>query len=138
MFLLVSCLGGMRGFEVVWTDLAALRYDIAHCESAEDDLAVSWPIVGCFKGRHGILDCYMIPIAGVTSSGIQFFTWTQRFLRRLGQEGFEDGWAFRRPGGSRAKASDYQENIFQKLEIIQATTSLIDTGCSIWDEYGVQ
>ena len=24
MFLLVSCLGGMRGFEVVWTDLAAL------------------------------------------------------------------------------------------------------------------
>ncbi len=30
MFLLVSCLGGMRGFEVVWTDLAALRYDIAY------------------------------------------------------------------------------------------------------------
>ena len=28
MFLLVSCLGGMRGFEVVWTDLAALRYDV--------------------------------------------------------------------------------------------------------------
>jgi hypothetical protein len=50
MFLLVSCLGGMQGFEVVWTDLAALRYDIAHCESAEDDSAVSWPIVGRFKG----------------------------------------------------------------------------------------
>ncbi len=77
MFLLVSCLRGMQGFEVVWTDLAALRYDIAHCESAEDDLADSWPIVGHFKGRHGILDCYMIPIAGVTSLGIQFFTWTQ-------------------------------------------------------------
>ncbi len=29
MFLLVSCLGGMQGFEVVWTDLAALQYDIA-------------------------------------------------------------------------------------------------------------
>ena len=50
MFLLVSCLGGMQGFEVVWTDLAALKYDIAHCESAEDDSAVSWPIIGCFKG----------------------------------------------------------------------------------------
>ncbi len=94
MFLLVSCLGGMQGFEVVWTDLAALKYDIAHCESAEDDSAVSWPIIGHFKGRHGILDCYMIPIAGTTSSGIQFFTWTQQFLRRLGREGFEDGWAF--------------------------------------------
>jgi hypothetical protein len=112
MFLLVSCLGGMQGFEVVWTDLAALRYDIAHCESAKDDSAVSWPIMGRFKGQHGILDCYMIPIAGVTNSGIQFFTWTQRFLRRLGREGVEDGWAFRRPDGSRAKASDSQDNIF--------------------------
>ena len=74
----------------------------------------------------------------VTSLGIQFFTWTQRFLRRLGQEGYEDGWAFRRPDGSRAKASGYQDNIFQKLEIIQATTSLIDPGCSIWDEYSVK
>jgi hypothetical protein len=77
MFLLVSCLGGMQGFEVVWTDLAALKYDIAHCESAEDELAVSWPIIGRFKGQHGILVCYMIPIAGTMSSGIQFFTWTQ-------------------------------------------------------------
>ncbi len=80
----------------------------------------------------------MIPIAGVTNSGIQFFTLTQQFLRQLGREGFEDGWAFPRPDGSRAKASDYQDNIFQKLEIIQATTSLIDSGCSIWDEYGIQ
>jgi hypothetical protein len=77
MFLLVSCLGEMQGFEVVWTDLAALQYDIAHCKSAEDDLAVSWPIVEQFKGRHGILGCYMISIAGVTNLGIQFLTWTQ-------------------------------------------------------------
>ncbi len=27
---------------------------------------------------------------------------------------------------------------FQKLEIIQAMTTLIDPGCSIWDEYGIQ
>jgi hypothetical protein len=94
MFLLVSCLGGMQGFEVVWTDLAALRYDVAHCKSAKDDLAVSWPIVGWFKGCHGILDCYMIPIAGVMNLGIQFFNWTQWFLRRLGREGFEDDWVF--------------------------------------------
>jgi hypothetical protein len=138
MFLLVTCLGGMRGYEAVWTDLAALNYDVAHCESIKDYTAVSWPIVGRFKGRHGILDCYMVPIAGVTNSGIQFFTWTQRFLRRLAQEGYEEGWAFRRSDGSRAKALDYQDNIFWKLEIIQATTSLIDPGCSIWEEYGVQ
>jgi hypothetical protein len=32
MFLLTSSLGGMRGFEVMWTDLAALRYDLTYCE----------------------------------------------------------------------------------------------------------
>ncbi len=115
----------------MWTDLAALNYDVAHCESAKDDTAVSWTMDGRFKGRHGILDCYMIPIAGVTSLGIQFFTWTQRFLTQLAQEGYKEGWAFQRPDGSRGKASDYQDNIFQKLEIIQATTSLIDPGCSM-------
>ena len=80
MFLLVSALGGMRGYEVVWTDLAALLYNITYCEAAEDDSAVSWPVVGRFKSQHGILDCCMIPIAGVTHSGIQFCTWTQRFI----------------------------------------------------------
>ncbi len=128
----------MRRFEVVWTDLAALRYDLAYCEAAEDDSAVLRPIVGRFKTCHGILDCYMIPIAGLTILGIRFFTWTQRFVRQLALEGFKDGWAFCRVDGSRVKASDYQENIFQKLEIIQATTTLIDPGCSIWDEYGIQ
>ncbi len=61
-------------------DLAALRYDIAYCEATENDSAVSWPVVGRFKAQHGILDCYMFPIAGVTHWGIQFFTWTQRFV----------------------------------------------------------
>ncbi len=49
MFLLVSCLGGLQGFKFVWTDLAALTYDIAHCKRAENDSAVSWLIVGHFK-----------------------------------------------------------------------------------------
>jgi hypothetical protein len=71
----------MRGFEVVWTNLASLRYDVSYCEAAEDDTAVSRPIVGQFKAWHGVLACYMIPIAGVTRLGIQFFTWTQRFIR---------------------------------------------------------
>jgi hypothetical protein len=53
----------------------------------------------------------MILIAGVTFPGIQFFTWTQRFVRGLALEGFKDGWVFQRPYGSRANASEYQENI---------------------------
>ena len=119
------------------TDLAALRYDIDYCNEREDESGISWSIVGRFKARNGVLDCYMIPIAGTTQSGIQFFMWTQRFLSRLGMERYVDGWAFKRSDRTRAKASDYWDNIFGKLEKIQATTDLIDSECKIWDDYGV-
>ena len=80
----------------------------------------------------------MIPIVGTTNSGIKFFRWTQRFLVKLGSIGKTDGWAFQRGDGSRAKASDFAENIFSKLEVIQATTTLIDPDCDIWEDYGTQ
>lgn len=56
----------------------------------------------------------------------------------VGRDGEVDGWAFKRKDGSRALASDYRKNIFSKLEEIQATTSLIDPACDIWEDYGVQ
>ena len=56
MFLLLTCLGGMRGFEAVWTDLAALRYDLAYCAGMEDYAAVAWPIVGISKLIMVLLD----------------------------------------------------------------------------------
>jgi hypothetical protein len=67
----------------------------------------------------------------LTHSGIQFITWTQRFVQRLAEEGYEDGSAFCRPDGLRAKASDYQDTIFQKSICFQATTTIIDPGCSV-------
>jgi hypothetical protein len=91
MFLLLTCLGGMRGYEAVWTDLAALRYDLEFCEHAEDYSGISWPIVGRFKAHGGVAGCYMIPIAGTTNSGIRFFRWTQRFVIRLSREGITEG-----------------------------------------------
>ena len=139
MFLLITCLGGMRGYEAVWTDLTALRYDLEYCRSRNDKSAVSsWPIVGRFKARNGVLDCFMIPIAGKTKSGIDMWTWTERFVKRLELEGYTDGWAFKRSNGERAKASDYQDTIFTKLEDIQNTNNLIDPGCNVWDEFGIQ
>jgi hypothetical protein len=140
MFLLVSSLGGMRGFEVMWTDLAALRYDLDYCVKVEDYTAVSWPIVGQFKAHDGRLGCYMIPIAGKTQSGIEFYKCTQRFVGRLAMGGHYDGWAFKRKDGTCAKASDYINNIYQRLYIehIQATTSLIDRDCDVRVEYRAQ
>ncbi len=47
----------------MWTDLAALRYDLDYCEETGDLSAVSWRIVGRFEAHDGLLGCYMIPIA---------------------------------------------------------------------------
>lgn len=139
MFLLLTCLGGMRGFEAVWTDLGALRYDVSYCEDREDESGVAWPIVGRFKGERGQAGCHMIPIAGTTKSGIKFFRWTQRFIGRLAMEDITEGWAFRKPDGvTRAVAADYKPNIFGKLRDIQASTSLIDPLCDIDEDYGIQ
>ena len=80
----------------------------------------------------------MIPIAGTTNSGIEMFTWTHRFLVHMGDMGFVEGWAFRRPDGTRAKTSDYWNDIFKKLVEIQSTTNLIDAECNVWEDFGVQ
>jgi hypothetical protein len=107
MFLLTSSLGGMRGYEVVWTDLAALYHDIQRCELEEDYTGVGWPLVGRFKMEGGGAGGHVIPIAGTTKSGIEFFKWAQRFVFVITANGRTTGWAFARPNGTRAKASDY-------------------------------
>lgn len=139
MFFLVTCLGGMRGYEAVWTDLAALVHDIKRCEEIEDFEGVGWPIVGRFKAEGGGNNGHVIPIAGTTNSGIQFFLWAQRFVAFHILSGTHEGWAFHRPDGSRAKASDYSEHILSRLVKIQeARPDLIDPAIDVWDAYGMQ
>jgi hypothetical protein len=67
----------MRGYEVVWTDLAALHHDIQRCEFEEDYTGVGWPLVGRFKMEGGSVGGHLIPIAGTTKSGVEFFKWAQ-------------------------------------------------------------
>ena len=69
---------------------------------------------------------------------------TQRFIGRLAMDGGITqgqgwGWAFRKAiTGKRALAADYRDDIFTKLEHIQATTNLIDPDFAVWDDYGVK
>ena len=73
MFFIISCMGGFRGYETVWTDLGALRYDVEYCEAQDDFSAVAWPVTGRFTNEQGSWNHYMIPIAGVTGSGVRVF-----------------------------------------------------------------
>ncbi len=123
---LVSTLSGTEGFEVVSTNLAALNYDFNYCNELEDRICMSWLVIVHFKTRHGVLDCYIIPVTSTTKLGIQFYTWMQKFVNRLDYKGRADGWAFIRPNGDGTKATDNCNDIFSKLERIQATTNLID------------
>ena len=49
MFLSLTCLGGMRGYEAIWTDLAALRYDVEYCESMLTSLRLLGQLLGGSK-----------------------------------------------------------------------------------------
>ena len=60
-------------------------------------------------------------------------------IKRLDLVGRVDGWLFRKSDGvGRALASDYAENIYAKLEKLQTTTTLIDLGCDVREDYGAQ
>ena len=139
MFFLAACLGGMRGYEVVWTNLGGLIHDIQRSESEEDFTAVGWPIVRRFKMEGGGIGGHVIPIAGTTKSGIKFFKWAQRFCFTLISNGRAVGLAFVRKDGSRARASDYKEIIFSELEKIQdELPDLIDPAVKVWKDCRIQ
>lgn len=76
----------MQGCEVMWTDVAALMYDLQYCERLEDESTISWPIAGWSKGNDVHLTCHMITIKGKMKSGIHFFKWTQSFVEKLFQK----------------------------------------------------
>jgi hypothetical protein len=92
LFFIISCMGGFRGYETVWTDLGALRYDIRHFKEVDDYSAVAWPVTGRFKNERGSWNHYMIPITGITGSGVRVFEWAQRAVWRLELIGRRDGW----------------------------------------------
>ncbi len=54
MFFIATCFGGFRGFETVWTDLGALRFDVNYCEETDNLRAFSWPVTGRFKNEKEV------------------------------------------------------------------------------------
>jgi hypothetical protein len=47
--------------------------------------------MGHFKAEGGGMGCHVIPIAETTNSGLKFFKWLQRFVRRLASKGHVNG-----------------------------------------------
>ena len=139
MISLTTCLGGMRGYEAVWTNLAALIHDLEMCELEEEPKGVGWPIVGRFKAEGGGIGGHVIPIAATTNSGIEFYKWAQRFVTILMEHGRSEGWAFADKDGERANASSYRKVIFDKIiEIQEERPDLVDPSIEVYEAYGIQ
>ena len=63
----------------------------------------------------------------------------QHFVSWLESEGITVGWAFRKPNRKYAEAADYWQDIFGKLEDIQAQgDGMIEPDIDVWDTYGIQ
>jgi hypothetical protein len=140
LFCTVTFCSGMRGYETMWTDLAALRAEIEHIDLTRDYRGVGWPVVGKFKAEGGGTGRHVIPIAATTSSGLPNLRWARRMVEKMESLGKTTGYLFvNEKTGRRAECSLYKPDVFEKLEEIQRLhPELIEPGCEVNEEFGMQ
>lgn len=140
LFTTITFCSGMRGYETMWTDLAALRAELAHIELTRDYRGVGWPVVGKFKAEGGGTGRHVIPVAATTSSGLPNLRWARRMVEKMETLGRTTGYLFvNTKTERRAECSLYKASIFDKLgEIQSAQPELIEPECEIDEEFGMQ
>jgi hypothetical protein len=65
-------------------------------------------------GRH-----HLMPVAAITGSGLEVRKWTERLLQAKYKRGVVAGFMFARRDGSRAKSSDFEMDIADRLVWVQ-------------------
>ena len=116
-------------------DLFALQ---EHLEDAAQHKEPFVPVslLGRFKGETGNRQHYM-PVVAKTQSGIDNLKWARRMVQIREEEGRSNGWLFQDLNLRRRKGADYEGDLHLVLETIQRTTSLIDNGVNVREEYGM-
>jgi len=140
-FCLLSYCAGLRGFEVPRVVLTYLREFIVREGNATSQVAahVGVPLSGRFKLRSNMDQNLLLFVAAVTRTGLIRLVWVDRLTRVLDEcFGLTTGWAFQDANGGRAKMSDFEENIFDKLLAIQEERpDLIAPEIDMLDAYGL-
>ena len=83
------------------------------------------------------MNYHLTPIANVTSSVIDNRFWMNKFLSIRKTLGETRGWAFKTETGDKGRQVDMQEDFFELLEEVQASSSLIKDGVNVREEYGL-
>ena len=110
----VAFMLALRGNEIMIVHLGGI---IQYLDESTQDPTIPHVLI-TLKGRlkGDMIDRYHgVPMAVTSASGIQGELWTRRFVETRARQGITSGFAFRRPDGSRARATDYEPGLHSRL-----------------------
>ena len=121
----VSFMLALRGNEIMIIHLGGL---IEYLDKSTQDPKLPHVLV-TLKGRlkGDMIDRYhAMPMAIISASGIKGELWTRRFVETRARQGVTTGYAFRRPDGSPARATDYEPGLHSRLcELVSTVGHLL-------------
>jgi hypothetical protein len=117
----VFCLAGyaraLRGEEITKIELGGVRKHFVDGGTSATP-HVMFTLVGRFKGEQGGRH-HLMPVAAITGSGLEVRKWTERLIQAKEKRGVVTGFMFARRDGSRAKSSDFEMDIADRLIWVQ-------------------
>jgi hypothetical protein len=127
---------GLRGEEVTLADLYGIK---KHWKAGEEnDMPhVVVALLGRFKGETGE-SYHLMPIVATTDRGLQPRKWIGRLLQIYDLKGIAHGPLFRNKLGGRARAGDFEDRFFERLDCVkEQRPDLMTSNEDVREEYGV-
>jgi hypothetical protein len=139
----VAYVVALRGEEVPLMDVTGTMKHFARAiatkpnENGEKMSHVVIALLGRFKGEKGEKYHYMVSVTK-TKSGLEPAKWIARMMKWYKDRGVLSGPVFRKKNGKRAKAKDYELEIFDRLEQVQKEhPNVLDPSIDITEEFGL-
>lgn len=126
----------LRGEEVLLIELAGTADSLKYLGNAEDPHFM-FKILGRTKGRQLNGRFFWMPCVATTShTKLNPGRWVQRLVDLIHNEGRRTGRLFQR-ARRHPKLSEFEDNWYKILEVVQIKTSLIETTVDIREEAGI-
>jgi hypothetical protein len=137
VWFIVGFCTGIRGEEMLLLDYAGTRKGVEKLRTGHQDF-FKLVVLGRSKGNQLSGAEFGIPCVAITEgTGLQPGKWIIRLIRLLEVQGVKEGPLMRRvlrPG----KLVEFQDDFFRVIEMVQATTNLIEDDVFVRDEFGIE
>jgi hypothetical protein len=136
VFCLVGYASALRGEETTNIELGGVRKHFVDGGMSATPHVI-FTLMGRFKGDQGGRH-HLMPVAAITGSSLEVRKWTECLLQVKEKRGVVAGFMFARQDGSRAKSSDFELDIADRLVWVQnhypgVIPKEVDI-CSLWDQ----